>query len=320
VSEVVVLERFGLPESTDRDAWSDEEKAAVEAAGLTFSFSYGDRRGERVLAPRAVINQFLHLAQKSGLDPRARQLYCIGRQSGGGVEWSIQTGIDGFRLVADRSGKYAGQEPAEWLTADGQWVTTWIAELHGQRDDQGRVAADAHPLAARVAVHRHDWSLPAVGIATWDEYVQRKHNGDVTAMWQARGPGQLAKCAEALALRKAFPLNLSGLYTAEELGGSVAAAAAAGDEGVAAEVVPPSQRSRVAALRPADASVAADGPVSPSDDETAADGRTAPDVADSGLFPCARCGGVAAEEEGQLCGACEVEVEAEVAAFEGGVE
>lgn len=179
----------------------------IEAAGLVFRHTWGAKEGQVELAPRAVIAKFKHTCERTGLDPLARQIYVIGRGGRDGVEWSIQTAIDGFRVIAERSGKYAGQDAPEWLTADGEWVPVFIKSVHG-----------AHPLAARVAVHRSDWpGKPAIGIATWEEYAQTKTNGGLTKMWEQRGPGQLAKCAEALALRKAFPQDLSGIYTDDEM-------------------------------------------------------------------------------------------------------
>lgn len=197
-----------LPTSSSAADWTDEERAVIEAAGLVFTHAYGERKGEKELAPRAVIARFQHTCARTGLDPLARQIYCIARFGSDGLEWSTQTGIDGFRVVAERSKQYAGQAPAEWLTDAGEWVDVFVKKLHGE-----------HPLAARIKVYRHDWDddKPAVGIATWDEYAQTKRNGDLTAMWAQRGPGQLAKCAEALAMRKAFPQDLSGVYTDDEL-------------------------------------------------------------------------------------------------------
>lgn len=206
---------IALPKSTDSSEWTAEEKAVVEASGLVFKHSFGERRGQVELAPRAVIAKFKHTCDRTGLDPLARQIYCIGRFSQGVVEWSIQTAIDGFRVIAERSKKYAGQDAAEWLTEAGEWVPVFVKSVHGD-----------HPLAARVSVYRHDWKddKPAVGIATWDEYAQTKRDGSLTAMWEQRGPGQLAKCAEALAMRKAFPQDLSGLFTDDEMQGPQAAA------------------------------------------------------------------------------------------------
>lgn len=197
-----------LPASSSAADWTDEERAVIEAAGLVFTHAYGERKGEKELAPRAVIARFQHTCARTGLDPLARQIYCIARFGSDGLEWSTQTGIDGFRVVAERSKQYAGQAPAEWLTDAGEWVDVFVKKLHGD-----------YPLAARIKVYRHDWDddKPAVGIATWDEYAQTKRNGDLTAMWAQRGPGQLAKCAEALAMRKAFPQDLSGVYTDDEL-------------------------------------------------------------------------------------------------------
>jgi phage recombination protein Bet len=195
-----------LPGNGDVASWSAAEKAIVEAAGLVFTHTYGDRQGQREPAPRPVVERFLSLARRSGLDPLARQIYCIGRLSKGRVEWSIQTGIDGFRLVADRSKKYAGQDPAQWLTEKGEWVDAFVPSLHG-----------AHPLAARATVYRSDWPRPLVAVAEWGAYAQTKRDGSLNEMWTKQGPGQLAKCAEALALRKAFPQDLSGIYTADEM-------------------------------------------------------------------------------------------------------
>lgn len=171
------------------------------------------RDGRKELAPRAVIAKFIHTCQRTGLDPLARQIYCIGRLSQGEVGWATQTAIDGFRVIAERSQKYAGQDGAEWLTESGEWVPVFVKAIHGN-----------HPLAARVHVYRHDWKedKPAVGIATWDEYAQTTYKGELTKMWETRGPGQLAKCAEALALRKAFPQDLSGIFTDDEMQGKSA--------------------------------------------------------------------------------------------------
>jgi len=118
----------------------------------------------------------------------------------------VQTGIDGFRVIAEEHGQYAGQDPHQWLTKDGRWVDAFIPSVHGE-----------HPLAARATVFRHDWPRPAVAVAEWSAYAQTKSKGGLTSMWEKQGPGQLAKCAEALALRKAFPKKMSGLYTTDEL-------------------------------------------------------------------------------------------------------
>lgn len=298
-----------LPASSDRNAWTPDEAAVIEAAGLVFTHSYGALEGTKVLAPRPVIARFQHTCARTGLDPLARQIYCIGRASKGNVEWAIQTGIDGFRVVAERSKLYAGQDDPQWLTESGEWVDAFVKAIHGD-----------HPLAARVRVYRHDWDRPMTGIATWDEYVQTTSQGAVTAMWRQRGPGQLAKCAEALALRKAFPHDLSGLYTEDEMRGGVREVAEA-DE-VDQGDLPARNRSRVAQLTQA-AAAAAPAETAPEVVEVsegaggggpASDGRTEPDEAESvSLFPCTQCGESVNEDEGVLCEPCEAAVEAEIA-------
>lgn len=152
---------------------------------------------------------FAEVCRQRGLNPLTGQIYAIVRndkQSPTGKRMVIQTGIDGLRAIAERSGEYAGQTKTEWCGQDGAWRDIWLSK--------------EPPAAARVGVRRRGYDEPTYGVAMWDEYAPyRTYNGDkkLEPMWQQRPAGQLAKCAEALALRKAFPQDLSGLYSAEEM-------------------------------------------------------------------------------------------------------
>jgi phage recombination protein Bet len=148
---------------------------------------------------------FGKVCERTGLDPFARQIYLIKR-------WdtvlkrevaSPQTSIDGFRLVADRTGLMDGHE-VYWCGADGEWRDVWL--------DQ------EPPAAAKVIVFKKGCSRAFPAIALFREYAQTTREGKLTMMWAKMPANQLAKCAESLAIRKAFPAELSGLYTREEMG------------------------------------------------------------------------------------------------------
>lgn len=131
---------------------------------------------------------FMHQCKRTGLDPMTRQIYFMKRSG----KVTIQVSIDGFRVIAERSGDYAGQ-------------------------DEPIFGKDGDELFCKVTVYRFrgDVRYPAaVGVAYWKEYCPPSGQD---FMWKKMPHTMLSKVAEALALRKAYPQDLSGLYTGEEM-------------------------------------------------------------------------------------------------------
>lgn len=166
----------------EQKSWTTVQLAALTQLGLA-------------QATPADLEFFLHQAKRTGLDPFARQIYMINR----GGKYGIQTSIDGFRIIAQRSGNYGGQTPAEWCGEDGIWRDVWLAS--------------SPPSAARIGVYYKDTPHPTYAVAKWESYAVQTN-----PIWRKMPDVMLAKCAESLALRKAFPNDMSGIYTDDEMG------------------------------------------------------------------------------------------------------
>jgi phage recombination protein Bet len=157
------------------------------------------------------LKMFLWDCERSKLDPFARQIYSIERSErykDDNGNWktrkkrATQVSIDGFRLIAQRTGDYAGQLGPEWCGDDGAWRDVWIGEQP--------------PAAARVAALRKDFDKPLWTTANFAEYAVT-YDGKLSGQWAKMPAVMIAKCAEALALRRAFPRELSGFYTPDEM-------------------------------------------------------------------------------------------------------
>lgn len=138
----------------------------------------------------------MEVAKVRRLNPLLRQVHFVKRydnQRGKDI-WSVQVSVDGMRAIAERTGKYDGQDEPEY-----------------ECDKEGFI------IACRVRVYRKDWSRPSVGVAYWSEYVQTKKDGSPTKFWADMPHVMIAKCAEAIAIRKAFPDDLGNLYADEEM-------------------------------------------------------------------------------------------------------
>lgn len=140
-----------------------------------------------------------------GLDPIAKQIWFM-KIWDSDLRRDVVTpvvSIDGLRLRAERSGKYAGQLPPEWCGPDGQWRDVWLE--------------DFPPSAARVGVLRSDFQAPVYGIVRYKSFVKTKKSGEATRFWKTSPDHMLAKCAEANAIKKCFPAETSGHYKVQDV-------------------------------------------------------------------------------------------------------
>lgn len=143
-----------------------------------------------------VIKLYAKICAESNLNPFKRQVHLVPRKKKNtdgsySDSYTIQIGIDGYRAIASRTGEYAGNDDPIFDNED-------------------------KPTKATVTVYRmvNGIRCPFTATARWKEYYPGERLG---FMWDNKPLLMLSKCAESLALRKAFPEELSGTYTDEEM-------------------------------------------------------------------------------------------------------
>lgn len=207
-----------VPTSGDLQDWTADQKALMEFAGLVSKVT-NEETGEVtwMTAPASIVTAFAAAVNSTGLNPMVRQIYAV--EFGG--KWMVFVGIDGFRVIAQRTGEYRGQTPVQWtdgveqdipLMQDGKYVIHegQIVTVKGLKWVDAWTA-DGNPAAARVGVYREGFKDPIYTVAHWTGY------GKTSGNWKNNGPHMLGIRAEAIALKKAFPMELSNLFEPAEM-------------------------------------------------------------------------------------------------------
>lgn len=152
------------------------------------------------------LKMFIQVCKGASLNPFLKQVFLVPRwDSREGREIrAIQVSIDGFRAIAESGGQYAGNDDPAF---EGEETVTV-----GDKTKKQVV----HPTKATVTVYKiiEGQRYPFSATARWSEYYPGEKMG---FQWHSRPFLMLGKCAEALALRKAFPKLLSGMYAQEEM-------------------------------------------------------------------------------------------------------
>ena len=189
-----------------QDMWTGKQKAALSAMGIKD-------------ATNADLAVFMHVCQRTQLDPFSRQIYMIPRREKHGdqyvIKQTIQVGIDGFRVVRDRVAERTGCtvefEDTVWYDADGCEHAVWLDPKEA-------------PAACRVVLIKYQdgRALRYPAVLRTASYVQTDKNGNPVSQWRTQPEHMIEKCCEAFATRRAFPNDFSGVYLEEEMNGRAA--------------------------------------------------------------------------------------------------
>lgn len=135
---------------------------------------------------------FVEYCKSTGLNPFKKEIWFIKDHTG---RLQMMTGINGFWSLANSFSEFDGAEVG-LIDKEGNWVKS--------------VPTDDF-IGAWCRVYRKDRRIPMEGEALLSDY--RKPFG----LWKTAPRIMIKKVAESIALRKAFPQQLNGLYTQEEM-------------------------------------------------------------------------------------------------------
>lgn len=198
---------------------------------------------------------FIHTCQAAGLDPFRKQAYLIkrggkwvnadGETRGKDATYTYQTGIDGFRTMGGRTGRFIKRVGPFWAGPDSDadsWVYDPVAKVMRKRWYEVWPDVWGYPTFARIDIHFintkgaddvHEqtgrWSdfVPMMPVYAYDKNTKKREKQydkstgapaeDVADMWKKMGPHMLGKCTEAQAFRSVFPDQCGSFYAPEEL-------------------------------------------------------------------------------------------------------
>ncbi|GJJ24112.1 recombinase RecT [Mycolicibacterium mageritense] len=191
-----------------QDDWTEDQRVQLRALGLEH-------------ATEADLRLLYHYTARTGLDPFTKQVYMVSRKTKVKVrvtnpdtgndrieerevdKFTVQVGIDGWRVIgtraARREGVRVGHEDVLYRGKGTGWQDYWDND-------------DGTPVACKYVLTVDGVRISAT--CSYAEYVQLVKDAGQwrpNSMWAKMPGNQLAKCAEALAWRKAFPADYSGI-------------------------------------------------------------------------------------------------------------
>lgn len=188
--------------------WTEDQRVQLRSMGL-----------EHATEPD--LRLLYHYAARTGLDPFTKQVYMVSRRTKVKVrvdvpetgnsrieerdvdKFTVQVGIDGWRVIGNRAarrdGVRVGHDDVLWRGKGTGWQDYWDED-------------DGTPVACKYAVEFDGVRVSAtVQFAEYVQMVRVDGQWRPNSMWAKMPANQLAKCGEALAWRKAFPADYSGL-------------------------------------------------------------------------------------------------------------
>lgn len=156
-------------------------------------------------ATDAEFSMFVAFCKATGLNPFKREIWFIKipekrfyssrdkKEVTIPARVQMMTGINGFFMIANKNPMFDG-----------------MPEVTFERDKDGCI------LSCRAEVYRKDRRFPSVGVARWDEFFPGETDKK-NSIWETKPHVMIAKVAKAIALREAFPQELNGLHSEEEM-------------------------------------------------------------------------------------------------------
>ena len=155
---------------------------------------------------------FIELCKAQGLNPFVRDAYLIKYKSKNpnfDTPATTIVGKDFFIKKANENPNFEGMKAGIVVTNENDE----IIEREGSLKLPGE-----NIVGGWCEVYRSDRKVPIKSVVAFEEYVQKKNNGEVNSMWSSKPGTMIRKVAQSQALREAFPNELRGLYQQEEMG------------------------------------------------------------------------------------------------------
>ncbi len=151
------------------------------------------------------IIMFMNLCKFSGLNPWAKEAYCI---KYGNEPATMVVGKEAYLKRAEANESFDGFESG---------IIVFNKADQSMEHREGCVVLPEEEIVGGWArIFRKDRSHPYVAEVSFNEYAARKKDGSLNSMWSKKPGTMIRKTALVQALREAFPSSFGGAFTEEE--------------------------------------------------------------------------------------------------------